>query len=72
MARNARSFTDLDLNFGLHPVTHDVISLYDEQAIKLVTSVSVTTSYLNVLASQDRLSIAQEDRKSTRLNSSHT
>ena len=46
MARNARSFTDLDLNFGLHPVTHDVISLYDEQAIKAsIRNLILTSNY---------------------------
>lgn len=34
MARNTRTFSDLDLNFTAHPVTKDVVLKYDEQAIK--------------------------------------
>jgi hypothetical protein len=34
MAGNSRTFTDLDLNFIAHPITHDVTRRYDEQAIK--------------------------------------
>ena len=36
-------------------------NFYDQQAIELVTAVSVTTSYLNVLAAQDRLVITQDN-----------
>jgi len=34
MAKNTRLFSDLDLNFTLNPVTHDVTRRYDEDAIK--------------------------------------
>ncbi|CAB4168158.1 COG3628 Phage baseplate assembly protein W [uncultured Caudovirales phage] len=34
MARNTRTFSDIDLNFTAHPVTHDITVKYDEQAIK--------------------------------------
>jgi phage baseplate assembly protein W len=34
MARNTRTFTDLDFNFLPHPATHDVTVRYDENAIK--------------------------------------
>jgi phage baseplate assembly protein W len=34
MARSARLFTDIDLNFTAHPVTGDVTRRYDENAIK--------------------------------------
>lgn len=34
MARNTRTFSDLDFNFIRHPITNDVSSRYDEDAIK--------------------------------------
>lgn len=34
MARNTRTFSDIDLNFTAHPVTHDITVKYDDQAIK--------------------------------------
>lgn len=34
MAINTRTFSDLDLRFTKHPVTNDVVRLYDEEAIK--------------------------------------
>lgn len=34
MARNARLFSDIDLNFTAHPVTGDVVRRNDEDAIK--------------------------------------
>ena len=34
MARNTRTFSDLDLNFAPHPVTGDLTQKYDENAIK--------------------------------------
>ena len=34
MARNTRTFSDLDFNFIRHPVSSDVTSRYDEEAIK--------------------------------------
>ena len=34
MARNTRTFSDLDFNFLKHPVTSDVSTRYDEEAIK--------------------------------------
>lgn len=46
MAKNARSFIDLDLNFGKHPVTHDVTAVYDEQAIKgSIRNLILTSNY---------------------------
>jgi phage baseplate assembly protein W len=34
MAKNTRTFTDLDFNFLSHPKTNDVTSRFDEEAIK--------------------------------------
>jgi phage baseplate assembly protein W len=34
MARNTRTFTDLDFNFLPHPATKDVAVRYDENAVK--------------------------------------
>ena len=34
MARNTRTFSDLDLNFTAHPVTKDITRRFDENAIK--------------------------------------
>lgn len=34
MAKNTRTFTDLDFNFLSHPRTKDVTSRFDEEAIK--------------------------------------
>lgn len=34
MARNTRTFSDLDLNFTAHPVTKDITRKYDEAAVK--------------------------------------
>jgi phage baseplate assembly protein W len=34
MARNARIFSDIDLNFTAHPVTKDITRRFDEAAIK--------------------------------------
>ena len=34
MARNTRTFSDIDLNFTAHPVTKDISRRYDENAIK--------------------------------------
>lgn len=34
MARNTRTFSDLDFNFSQHPVSGDVTSRYDEEAVK--------------------------------------
>lgn len=46
MARNSRTFTDLDLNFLAHPVTKDVTTKIDEQAIKAsVRNLVLTANY---------------------------
>lgn len=46
MARNTRTFSDIDLNFGLHPVTKDVTRKYDEEAIKAsVKNLILTQNY---------------------------
>ena len=34
MARNTRTFSDLDFNFTAHPVTGDIVRRFDENAIK--------------------------------------
>lgn len=34
MARNTRTFSDIDLNFTVHPVTKDITRRFDENAIK--------------------------------------
>lgn len=45
MARNTRTFTDLDLNFLAHPVTKDVTTKTDEQAIKASVRNLILTSH---------------------------
>jgi len=46
MARSTRTFSDLDLNFGMHPVTRDVVLKYDDQAIKAsVRNLVLTQNY---------------------------
>jgi phage baseplate assembly protein W len=46
MARNTRTFTDLDLNFLAHPVTKDVTTKTDEQAIKAsIRNLILTSNY---------------------------
>lgn len=46
MARNTRTFSDLDFNFTKHPVTKDVVMKYDEEAIKQsVKSLVMTQNY---------------------------
>lgn len=46
MARNTRTFTDIDLNFTAHPVTGDVAHKYDEAAIKQsVKNLILTQNY---------------------------
>jgi phage baseplate assembly protein W len=46
MARNTRTFIDLDLNFTRHPVTNDVVRKYDEEAIKAsVKNLVLTQNY---------------------------
>lgn len=46
MARNTRTFSDLDLNFTAHPVTKDVVRKYDEEAIKAaVKNLVLTQNY---------------------------
>ena len=44
MAKTARIFSDLDLNFTIHPVTKDVSRKYDENAIKNALKNLVLTS----------------------------
>lgn len=34
MARNTRTFSDLDFNFTAHPVTGDIVRRFDDQSIK--------------------------------------
>jgi hypothetical protein len=46
MARNTRTFTDLDLNFLAHPVTKDVTAKTDEQAVKAsIRNLILTSNY---------------------------
>lgn len=46
MARNTRTFSDLDFNFTKHPVTNDVAMKYDEEAIKqAVKNLVLTRNY---------------------------
>ena len=46
MARNTRTFTDVDLNFLAHPVTKDVTVLHDVQAIKgSIRNLVLTANY---------------------------
>lgn len=46
MARNTRTFSDLDLNFTAHPVTKDVVRKFDEEAIKAaVKNLVLTQNY---------------------------
>lgn len=43
MARNTRTFSDLDLNFTAHPLTGDVARKYDEEAIKQAVKTLILT-----------------------------
>ena len=46
MARNTRTFSDIDLTFAMHPVTKDVVRKYDEEAIKAsVKNLVLTQNY---------------------------
>ena len=46
MARNTRTFSDLDLSYMMHPVSHDVSCKYDEEAIKQsVNNLVLTQNY---------------------------
>ena len=44
MARNTRTFSDIDLNFTAHPVTKDIALRYDENAIKTSLKNLILTS----------------------------
>ena len=44
MARNTRTFSDLDLNFTAHPVTKDISRRFDENAVKASLKNLVMTS----------------------------
>lgn len=45
MARNTRTFADLDLNFKAHPVTGDIALKYDESAIKASVKHLIMTNF---------------------------
>lgn len=46
MQKNIRTFSDIDLNFGIHPVTQDVVKKYDDNAIKQsIKSLILTKNY---------------------------
>jgi len=44
MARNTRTFSDIDLNFTAHPVTKDIVLRYDENSIKTSLKNLILTS----------------------------
>jgi phage baseplate assembly protein W len=44
MARNTRTYSDLDFNFTAHPVTKDLVRRYDENAIKAAVKNLVLTN----------------------------
>jgi phage baseplate assembly protein W len=44
MARNTRTFSDIDLNFTAHPVTNDITRRFDENAIKTSLKNLILTS----------------------------
>ena len=43
MARNTRTFSDIDLNFTRHPVSNDVVRKFDEDAVKQSVKTLVLT-----------------------------
>ena len=46
MARNTRTFSDIDFNFTAHPVTGDLVRKYDEASIKQsVRNLILTRNY---------------------------
>lgn len=46
MARNTRTFSDIDINFNKHPVTDDLVRKFDEEAIKQsVRNLVLTQNY---------------------------
>lgn len=46
MARNTRTFSDLDLNFTAHPVTKDITLRFDENAVKTsLRNLILTSNY---------------------------
>lgn len=45
MAKNTRTFSDLDLNFNPHPVTGDISLRYDDNAIKTSVKHLILTSF---------------------------
>jgi phage baseplate assembly protein W len=46
MARNTRTYSDIDLSFNRHPVTNDIVINYDEQAVKAsVRNLVLTQNY---------------------------
>ena len=44
MARNTRTFSDLDFNFTAHPVTGDVVRRFDENSVKAALKNLILTS----------------------------
>ena len=44
MARNTRTFSDLDFNFTAHPVTGDIVRRFDESAVKAALKNLILTS----------------------------
>ena len=44
MARNTRTYSDLDFNFTAHPVTGDIVRRFDENAVKAALKNLILTS----------------------------
>ena len=44
MARNTRTYSDLDFNFTAHPVTGDIVRRFDESAVKAALKNLILTS----------------------------
>ena len=44
MARNTRTYSDLDFNFTAHPVTGDVVRRFDENSVKAALKNLILTS----------------------------
>ena len=44
MARNTRTYSDLDFNFTAHPVTGDIVRRFDENSVKAALKNLILTS----------------------------
>jgi len=46
MAHNTRTFSDIDLHFNMHPVTHDITRRLDENSVKhAIKNLILTRNY---------------------------